>query len=87
MQMINNMVKYCLGGDAPDRVKAVACFDLGEFAKYSTLGKKTLDGLHIRETLAALMQDPKSSAEVKKEAITCYQKILIDSSWTAGSFS
>lgn len=35
--------------------------------------------------MTAMMQDPKASAEVKKEAITCYQKILMDA-WTANSF-
>ncbi len=32
--------------------------------------------------MTAMMQDPKASAEVKKEAITCYQKILMDAHYT-----
>lgn len=87
LDAISKIVFDCLGKDASDRTKAVACFDLGEFAKYSRVGKQHLDGMHIRERMAQLMQDPKGSAELKKEAITCYQKILMDASWSAQSFA
>jgi hypothetical protein len=35
--------------------------------------------------MTKLMRDPKTSAEVKKEAITCYQKLLM-TSWSSNDF-
>lgn len=42
--MIDIIVRDCLTSD-DDRVKAVACFDLGEFSKYYAHGKKFLENL------------------------------------------
>ena len=84
MKLIDIIVDECLTSPH-DRVKAVACYDLGEFAKLCHRGKQTLDAKDVRGKMTAMMQDPKASAEVKKEAITCYQKILMDA-WTANSF-
>ena len=55
-----------------DTVKAVACFDLGEFAKFYHHGKQYLDKLEVKVKMAELMQAPNVGAQVKKEAITCY---------------
>jgi len=35
--------------------------------------------------MANLMKNPKVGASVKKEAITCYQKLLMGS-WSSGAF-
>ena len=59
--------------------KAVACFDLGEFAKFYHHGKEFLNKLDVKTKMAELMQANNVSAQVKKEAITCYQKLLMDS--------
>jgi len=55
-----------------DRVKAIACFDLGEFARFFPFGRQYLDTLNIKVKIISLMQVSTSSAELKKEAITCY---------------
>ena len=84
LHLIDIVANDCL--NSPDnRVKAVACFDLGEFSKYYHHGKEFLDTLNVKEKLALLMRDPKVSAEVKKEAITAYQKLLMNS-WSGADF-
>jgi len=60
-----------------DQMKAVACYDLGEFARFSPIGKEFLEDRQTKTFLADLMGNPASSAELKKEAITAYQKMLM----------
>jgi len=55
-----------------DRVKAISCFDLGEFARFFPYGRQYLDTMNIKVRIIQLMQVPGSTAELKKEAITCY---------------
>ena len=62
-----------------DSMKAVACYDLGEFARFFPLGKAYLEEKNAKMRIAALMSSPDSSAELKKEAITAYQKLLMNS--------
>ena len=69
--MIKIIVDECLESK-DDRVKAVACFDLGEFSRFYHHGKEFLERLNVKEKMTHLMRDKKVSAEVKKEAITCY---------------
>lgn len=76
--MIEKLVLDCLTSD-DDTVKAVACFDLGEFSKYYAHGKRYLEKYNIRMKMTELMGNSMVSAEVKKEAITCYQKLLMGS--------
>ena len=71
LHLIDMVVNQCLSAE-DDRVKAVACFDLGEFSRFYHHGKEFLDRLGVKEKMTKLMRDPKTSAEVKKEAITCY---------------
>jgi V-type H+-transporting ATPase subunit H len=61
-----------LADDATDRTKAVACFDLGEFARFFPNGKQVLDSHNLKSKMTMLMQSKSVSSEVKKEAITCY---------------
>ena len=70
---------------ADDRTKAIACYDLGEFARFFAFGKQILEQLAVKEKIIELMGQPKSSAELKKEAITCYQKMLMHS-WSSSEF-
>ena len=69
-----------------DSVKAVACYDLGEFARFYPMGKEVLSRYDVKSKMAALMADQKASAEVKKEAITCFQKLLMKT-WDPNEFS
>lgn len=62
-----------------DTMKAVACYDLGEFARFFPLGQAYLEQKGAKIHIAAIMQNPNSSPELKKEAITAYQKLLMNS--------
>lgn len=78
LKLIEKLVKDCLESE-DDTVKAVACFDIGEFSKYYAHGKRYLEKFNIRMLMTQLMANQTVSAEVKKEAITCYQKLLMGS--------
>jgi len=82
--LITIIVNDCLSSN-DNRVKAVACFDLGEFCRFYPSGKQFLENLNVKQKMTDLMRDPKTSAEVKKEAITCYQKMLMNS-WSSQDF-
>lgn len=60
-------------------MKAVACYDIGEFARFFPMGKDHLELRNTKTHLTNLMQDAGSSAELKKQAITAYQKMLMNS--------
>ena len=77
------LVNECLSSN-DDTVKAVACYDLGEFSKYVPNGKMILERHDVRVKMTELMGNQEVSAVVKKEAITCYQKLLM-TSWSSGS--
>lgn len=81
--MIETLVNDCLSS-RDDTVKAVACYDLGEFSKYVPNGKMILERHNVRIKMTELMGNQEVSAEVKKEAITCYQKLLM-TSWSSSS--
>lgn len=68
-----------------DQRKAVACFDLGEFARFFPSGKDFLEQRNTKTYLAELMSNQGSSAELKKEAITAYQKMLMHSWGSSGN--
>lgn len=55
---------------------AIALFDLGEFAKYFSYGRVFLDKLMIKPKIYKLMQGS-DNPEIKKEAITCLQKLIV----------
>jgi V-type H+-transporting ATPase subunit H len=66
-----------------ERTIAVALYDLGEFAKYFPFGRSYLDNLGIKQVIYDVMQKS-DSAEIKKEAITCLQKLIV-TSWQGKS--
>ena len=68
-----------------DKVKSIAAYDLGEFARYFSMGRQYLERLGVKEKIIQVMGTKGSSAELKKEAITCYQKLLM-TSWNANEF-
>jgi len=57
--------------------KAVACFDLGEFARLHTNGRTLVTQFGGKNVLQSLMSKPGISPDLKKEAITAYQKVLM----------
>ena len=70
--------------EVDDRTKAICCFDLGEFARFFASGRYILETWSLKEKIIQLMGMKTSSAELKKEAITCYQKLLMNS-WSTES--
>jgi len=54
-----------------DKVQAIACYDLGEFARFFPMGRQYLERLGVKEKIIEVM-GKRSSAELKKEAITSY---------------
>jgi V-type H+-transporting ATPase subunit H len=75
-----DMIKELMGLLEVDneRTVAVALYDLGEFAKYFPFGRSYLDNIGIKTVIYNVMQKS-DSAEIKKEAITCLQKLIVTS--------
>lgn len=59
-----------------ERTIAVALYDLGEFAKYFKFGRSYLDQLGLKKIIYRMMQQT-DSADIKKEAITTLQKLIV----------
>lgn len=85
LDLIKVLVDIVTNVNIDDRVKAIACFDLGEFARFFPYGRQFLDTLNLKSEIIKLMQRVGSSAELKKEAITCYQKLLMNT-WSSTEF-
>jgi len=58
--------------------KCIACYDLGEFAKYYPSGHQVLGHFQAKETLLDLIQH--ENLELKNRALVCLQKIMMRSS-------
>lgn len=62
--------------DGTDSTKAVACYDIGQFARFHPHGRKVLEGFHAKDKIIYLMQNSQS-AEVREHALVAVQKMLI----------
>jgi V-type H+-transporting ATPase subunit H len=58
---------------------AVICFDLGEFARFFPRGRDFVSQHGAKGPISKLMTESGSTPELKREAITAYQKILMRS--------
>ena len=85
LDLIKDLIAVVRNLSASDNQKAIACYDLGEFARFFPYGRQFLDKFNIKEEIIKVMQRETSSAELKKEAITCYQKLLMNT-WTGAEF-
>jgi len=56
-------------------VTAVACYDIGEFARIHPRGRTIVQQLGIKIPLMILMED--KDLEVKKQALTAVQKLMV----------
>jgi hypothetical protein len=56
LRLIDILVNDCLSSNE-NQIKAVACYDLGEFAKYYQNAKTLLDSKGLKEKLTKLMGD------------------------------
>jgi V-type H+-transporting ATPase subunit H len=48
LELMKKIALECLADEIPDRVKAVACFDIGEFARFYPSGRPILDACEVR---------------------------------------
>jgi V-type H+-transporting ATPase subunit H len=74
------MLASLLQSDGTDATTlAVACHDLGEFVTLHPLGKKKVAQLQVKEKVMELMSstDP-AYREVRREALLCCQKIMLN---------
>ena len=74
---INQLVILLDNGS--DLTKAVACYDLGQFARYHPYGKLVLEKKGAKDKIIALMETSKDPA-VREQALIAVQKMLI-SDW------
>ena len=58
------------------QVAAIACFDLGEFARIHPRGRAVLEQTNTKPVLISLMASSKN-AEVQKQALFCVQKLML----------
>lgn len=71
MKLIDILCEVVANKQNNDTILAVACYDLGEFARFFPTGKIYLENQSVKAKIAELMAQKESSAELKKEAITC----------------
>jgi len=57
-------------------VLAVACFDIGEFARFHPRGKVIVGELGVKLPIMNLMEKS-SDAEVRKQALLAIQKLMV----------
>lgn len=85
LECINILIEILQMRTAPhgqenlDTMKAVALYDLGEFARFFPLGKQYLETKNAKEHIAVIMSSNTAAPETKKEAIVCYQKLVMNS--------
>jgi len=70
-----SILKELLNSTTDPLVLAVACFDIGEFARFHPRGKNIVQQLGLKLPLMKLMED--KEPEVKKHALLAVQKIMV----------
>ncbi|PRP84683.1 hypothetical protein PROFUN_07933 [Planoprotostelium fungivorum] len=68
------VLKELLSSSNPT-VQAIACYDIGEFARFHPRGKIIIQQLGLKIPLMTLMED--KDAEVKKNALLAVQKLMV----------
>jgi len=71
-------LRACLDLQGDATTVAVACHDLGEFVTAHPLGKKQVTALGVKDKVMQLMSSGSSDKEVKREALLCCQKIMLN---------
>jgi len=71
---VNQLVKLLDSGS--DLTKAVACYDLGQFARYHPYGRLVLDKKRAKDRIILLMETSKDPG-VREQALIAVQKMLI----------
>jgi len=69
------ILKELLSSPTP-KVRAIACFDIGEFVKWHPSGKNIINKLEMKVPIMALMMEDKDS-DVSKHAMMAVQKLML----------
>jgi V-type H+-transporting ATPase subunit H len=69
------VLKGLLSDGTPPTVQAIACFDIGEFARAHPRGKIIVQKLGIKLPLMKLMEE--TDTEVRKQALLAVQKLMV----------
>lgn len=77
LELIRELVRIVQTSEN-ERSIAVALFDLGEFAKFFKFGRSILDEYQLKPAIYRMMSNTES-ADIKKEAITTLQKLIVTS--------
>ena len=67
--MIKEICDKCLADEAEDRVKAVACFDLGEFCRFFPNGKTILEKHNVKAKMTHLMRQRTSPPKSRRKQL------------------
>jgi len=76
--LIKALIALLSSNSADPTTLAMACYDLGEFARFYEAGKAVIKANHGKERMMALVEH--DDDEVKKEALQASAKLLI-SNW------
>ena len=74
---VNNYCRFIVDTEEDIKMKCIACFDLGEFARLYPGGASILDIFGAKESLLLLIQH--KNLELKNKALVCLQKIMMRS--------
>lgn len=76
---LHRLRELLLDDDTDTTTLAICCHDIGEFVALHPLGKKKVNQLFIKERVMQLMADPaEDKREVRREALLCCQKIMLN---------
>jgi len=78
-QAVKMLAKLLHSEDTDPETLAVACHDVGDFVALHPLGKKKVNQLGIKERVMGLMgKEHEEMREVRREALLCCQKIMLN---------
>lgn len=77
IRLLTQIIKSPSTSEADIKVKCIACFDIGEFAKLYPGAANILNHFGAKDTLLDLITN--SNLELKNKALVCLQKIMMKS--------
>jgi V-type H+-transporting ATPase subunit H len=71
--VVQRLIKLAASDD--EDVAAVACYDIGEFARFYPSGRPIVKRLGVRNIVMHLMDSPHD--ELRRQALLCVSKVLV----------